>query len=165
LVDDIRSAVRISAKLHKLGINSRHLHVHGSHVATIRSHQLSYATPWQRFDLAYCIERGGLIGIGCGLIAFIILALATDLPLLVHLIVPLIATLFGVWLGGLVGISKENYKISRFHPAIEKGKYLLLVDVTQEQEPRVREALSKGYQNAHLAGTDSTITYPFKISK
>jgi hypothetical protein len=62
--------------------------------------------------------------------------------------------------GGLAGVSTENYKIKRFHKDIENGRYLLLVDVSRDQKARV-EAVASNFSAVSKEGEDTTIVYPF----
>ena len=71
----------------------------------------------------------------------------------------------GAWLGGMVGLSRENYKLEPFHEEIEAGRYLIMVDVRQESKARVREIMNMGFPRVRFCGKDSTMINPFKSPK
>jgi hypothetical protein len=74
-------------------------------------------------------------------------------------------TLFGAWVGGLVGLNKENQKISFYHNDIEAGKYLILIDIKAEQEDVVKSLMAQKHPEAQFKRTGSTFINPFKFAQ
>lgn len=74
--------------------------------------------------------------------------------------VVLLFSCFGAWVGGLVGVSSENYKIRRFHDDIEAGALLIMVDVSLDQRRAVRDVIDE-FDQIREAGEDSTLITPF----
>jgi len=68
---------------------------------------------------------------------------------------------FGAWLGGLVGVSTENYKIKQFHKHIEEGEYLMLIDVDAMQKTLVESIVAREFAGIRKAGEDTTLISPF----
>jgi hypothetical protein len=73
-----------------------------------------------------------------------------------------VATLFGAWEGGLIGVAAENHKIARFHDEIEAGNYLVLIYAFKEQEERVKAMMSARHPEARLAAVDRHFINPFR---
>jgi len=76
-----------------------------------------------------------------------------------------VATLFGAWEGGLMGIATENRKLAKFHHDIEAGRYLILIYTRNEQEATVREMMRARHPEAELAAIDRHFINPFRAVK
>jgi len=76
-----------------------------------------------------------------------------------------VATLFGAWEGGLMGIATENRKLAKFHHDIEAGRYLILIYTRKEQEATVREMMRARHPEAELAAIDRHFINPFRAVK
>ncbi|MBU2712638.1 hypothetical protein [Zooshikella harenae] len=164
LADEIDEVERISEDLHEEGITDWRFHVLSQDDAGLYNHQLHAATPLQRCDLIHRGEQGALIGFLLGSIAgYATLQLnptGTDVHWMTFLIVIVLFTMFGTWVGGLAGLSHENYKISQFHDALDNGKYLIMVDARRHEEPKVRATMNRYHPEANYVGMDSVFTNP-----
>jgi len=164
LTDSIDAAGRLSDRLHREGITDWNFHVLGKDKAKIVRHHLHSTTPIQELDIIRSGERGVLIGFAVGILLTCYVALFTsfggNLNWIWQAAGVLLFSCFGAWLGGMVGVSSENYKIRRFHKDIENGSYLLLVDVAQGQTAQVENAVAS-FSSIHRAGEDTTIIHPF----
>ncbi|WP_163834830.1 hypothetical protein [Spartinivicinus ruber] len=164
LTENIDSADLISADLHKEGVSDWRFHIMTKDEAGLYHHHLHGATPFQRYDIIHRGEQGALIGITLGLIANLILLLTSvvdSLNLLTMLLLTTVFALFGAWTGGLVGLAHDHYKIERFKPELEKGKYLVMVDVKKAEEETVRFVMSRYHPEATLLAEDSPFSNPF----
>lgn len=166
LADNLDTADAVAKALHSEGISDWHFHVLSKDEAGLYKHHLHAATPLHQRDLIRTGERGALLGFCVGMTAAIFTALLLELSsihsMVVFAVAVVLPTLFGAWLGGLVGLSTENHKIARFHDDIELGRALLMIDVKPSYENRVRElaqlfALREG-------GEDTTVIVPFRLS-
>jgi len=164
LTDSIDAAERLSDRLHQEGITDWNFHVLGKDKANIVRHHLHSTTPIQELDIIRSGERGVLIGFTVGILLTCYVALFTSfgsgLSWVGQVAGVLLFSCFGAWVGGLAGVSNENYKIRRFHKDIESGNYLLLVDVSRDQKARVEAIVSK-FPVIRKEGEDTTIVYPF----
>lgn len=164
LTDSMALASQVSRQLqHTPGIANWRFHALAKDEAGLYSHQLQGASPLQRCDILRGTERGGLLGLMIGA-AFVLLASRVidfsgswGVFAMVALIVS--ATLFGAWEGGMLGLSRENYKIRRFHNALEAGAILLMVDVRKVDEGRIRNLLS--HIPIRPMGEGSSVVNPF----
>jgi hypothetical protein len=166
LADDVETTRRVSDALHKEGISHWHFHVLAKDEAGLYTHHIHSATPFQQLDLIHTGQRWGLggaaIGLAIGLLGYVLQPLAWAVNPLVVVLVTLIGALFGAWLGGMVGLTRENYKISPFHDDIEAGRYLIMVDVRKEFRPRVRELMNMEFPSVQRCGSSSTFINPFE---
>ena len=165
LTSSLDSVTRITEDLHRDGVTDWHLHVLSRNEAGLYHRQLHSANMFQENDVIHSGQLGALIGGAAGLLAVTLLEwwnpFGVDVPLPVLVIVAGVFTMFGAWSGGLAGVTRENYKITRFHDDLVKGNHLIMVDVSREQEQRVRYHLSRYHPEACLAGEDTTLIFPF----
>ncbi|MGH1484844.1 MAG: hypothetical protein ACRBCI_01415 [Cellvibrionaceae bacterium] len=164
LVDNIDVAERISDRLHSDGITDWNFHVLGQDKAQIVRHHLHSTTPLQELDIIRSGERGILLGFTVGILVTCYIALFTSfgaqLNWMGQAAAVILFSLFGAWVGGLAGVSSENYKIRRFHHDIKNGSYLLLVDVKPSQRADVEQVVSE-FSSVRKGGEDTTFINPF----
>lgn len=164
LTDNIESTEQVSDDLHAEGISDWHFHVLSKDEAGLQKKHVHVANPLHRFDIIHSGERGALIG---GTLGFLLGAMAVVMgPLgeifgLWFVLLPTaLFGCFGAWVGGMVGLSHENYKIARFSDDIEAGRFLIMVDVRKNQENRVLRMMERQHPEASLAGVDDTWVSP-----
>lgn len=166
LTDSIDLTEEISNKLHAAGITDWHFHVLSKDEAGLKTHRIHSANYLQAYDIVHSGERGAMLGIIVGILAAIATLIFQPFEKTLGIgtlaVVIAIITMFGAWVGGLLGISSENYKISRFHQDIEEGKHLIMVDIKPHQEIKVRQLMQSEFPEAKLQGEDTTHTNPFK---
>jgi len=166
LAEDLETTRRVSETLLAEGLPNWRFHVLSQDEAGLYRHQIHAASLLQQLDVIHTGERwalvGGLTGLALGLLAFVTEALPWGASPWMVLIVTFIGAFFGAWQGGMVGMSRENYKIERFHQDIEDGRYLIMVDVGQEHRARVREIMNMGFPGVRYGGKDNLLVNPFK---
>lgn len=166
LADNLDIADDVAKALHNEGISDWNFHVLSKDEAGLYKHHLHAATPLHQRDLIRTGERGALLGFAVGMAAAVFTALLLELSsvhtLLVFGIAVILPTLFGAWLGGLVGLSLENHKIARFHRDIEAGRALLMIDVRRHHSQRIQQVMQ--YFAVQPGGEDTTLIMPFKLS-
>lgn len=59
---------------------------------------------------------------------------------------------FATWEGGLWGIQTQNAKFERFEEALKQGKHLFFVDLSPDQESKLKEVMSR-HAGAEYAGS------------
>lgn len=166
LTENLDTADDVAKALHAEGVSDWNFHVLSKDEAGLYKHHLHAATPLHQRDLIRTGERGALLGLAAGMAAAIFSAMLIELSsvhtAMVFAIAVVLPTLFGAWLGGLVGLSTENHKITRFHGDIEAGRALLMIDVRQSHENRIRELMQLFPVRA--GGEDTTVVVPFRLS-
>lgn len=160
---DLEVTRKIAEALQNAGLKSWNFHVLSKDEAGLYERRIHSGNPLHWRDLLRVGERGALIGFLIGLLSVIALFFVTDLPnehsLFIQFSVLIVPTLFGAWLGGMVGLSTENYKIRRFHRELEKGRHLLLIDIERRFVPMVRDLMQ--HYPVFDAGVDKPSVMPF----
>jgi len=164
LAPSLNSVDKISKDLHEKGVTDWRFHIVSKDEAGLYSHHLHSASAIQRTDLIRYVERGVIVGGLLGLCFTIPLAYLEEFTLNAWLAVSFFCLLFGAWTGGIGGITQENYKIRRFHDEIEKGFYLIMVDVRKEDEALIQRIMEVWHPEASLQGHSSNHINPFASS-
>jgi len=162
VADDLPTTHAISETLHQEGITDWHFHVLAKDEDGLYRRHVHSATPIQQLDVVHTGERYAMIGALIGLVAGVGAYLSSPLPAYAVFLFTLLAGMFGGWLGGMVGLSRENYKLEHFHDEIEAGRYLIMVDVRPDSRARVREIMNMGFPRVRFCGKDTTFINPFK---
>ena len=164
LTKSINMAERVSDRLHEEGVTDWNFHVLSKDKANVIRHHLHSTNPLQELDIVRSGERGVLLGFAVGVVVTGAIAMFTHLgqqmTLLMQMAGIVLFSLFGAWLGGLVGVSSENYKIRQFHDHIEAGYFLLMIDIKLEQKHMLQQVLDE-FDQLEEAGEDTTLIHPF----
>ncbi len=162
ITSHIDSAEHIAVDMHNEGITDWNFHVLSKDREGLYRHHVHSANYLQEYDVIHSALRGGIIGLIIGFalcitINFVSGYTALSLPLLL-----LIGASFGSWLGALIGLTHENYKVARFHNEIEAGRYLIMVDVHKDEEAKIKTLMERYHPEALMSGEDSTLINPLK---
>jgi hypothetical protein len=168
LTQSLDSVSQISDDLHREGLSDWNIHVLSKDAAGLYHRHIHEAHLFQQNDVIHSGEMGALIGALIGLFialsADFLLPLQHSLPMLVLAAIAATFTFFGAWSGGLVGITRENYKVRRFHDDLEKGQYLIMVDVLRQQEILIKQQINRYHPEALLAAQGSSWIQPFSYN-
>ncbi len=121
---------------------------------------LPEANIMQKSDLVYGLEKGLLIGGFTGIIAGVI---ATLLPTVglggggLILACALAGAAIGAWASGMIGSDVINSRVKPFEEAIEKGEYLLMIDVPKDDVEKITQMVKSHHPEAHHEQVDPTI--------
>ncbi len=131
----------------------------------IRRHHLHDGTLVDRTDVVHSGERGALMGGLVGLAFALLLALTDPLGVPLgwtgFLVVIALIGFFGAWVGGMVGLSHENYKLAPFHKALQQGQYLMTIGVRDIiKAESVRQTMMLRHPEAIFMADDETMTNP-----
>ena len=166
LTPTIATTDQVSADLHEVGVMDFYLHVICRDHAGLKRHQIQSSNYFETLD----VVRDGFIGAALGFLiglAGVGLLLYTRpfgqyvVPTFVYAILVGVATLFGAWEGGLVGIDSEHKKLAKFHDDLVAGKYLILVYVRKHREQIVLKMMRDKHPDAELVAIDSHFVNPF----
>lgn len=165
LAPSLVSSHKISDDLQDIGIADWLIHVISKDEAGLKKEQLHSSNWFETHDLI----RDGFIGANLGFICGVLLAGAVmlfkpfgeDPPGVVYFFVVVVATLFGAWVGGLIGMDSENRKIRRFHGDIDAGKYLFLIYAPKGFGENIKEMMLKRHPEATHVATDRQFINPF----
>lgn len=167
LAPSLVSTHQISDDLRDVGIDEWGIHIVSEDEAGLKNEKLHSSNWLETRDLL----RDGLIGANFGLIAGVIAAGAMMLfqpfgpntPHVAYFFLVGIATLFGAWVGGLVGIDSENKKLKRFGDDIKAGQYLLLIYARKGMGERVKAMMRERHPEARHVASDRHFLNPFAV--
>ena len=167
LAPSLKSTHDISDDLHEVGIDDFFVHVISRDESGLKQQQIHSSNYLETLDLI----RDGLIGAVVGFIAGLIgvwllqyfqpFGENVHVPSFVYYFIVAVATLFGAWEGGLIGVATENKKLERFHDDLEAGKYLILIYALKEKEDAVRRMMDERHPEAECVAIDSHFVNPF----
>jgi len=166
LTPTIASTDQVSADLHAVGVKDFYLHVISRDHAGLKRHQIHSSNYFETLD----IMRDGFIGAalgflvgltGVGLLLYMKPFGEHVVPTIVYAVLVGVATLFGAWEGGLVGIDSEHKKLAKFHDDLVAGKFLILVYVRKHREQVVLKMMGEKHRDAELVAIDSHFVNPF----
>jgi hypothetical protein len=164
LAADVDTTQRVSDALHEEGIGDWNFHVLAKDEAGLYTHHVHSATTYQQLDIIRTGQRWGLagggIGLGIGLVCYALQPLPWESNALTVALMALIGGLFGAWQGGMIGLTRESYKIAPFHDDIEAGRYLIMVDVKREHRTQIRELMDLKFPMVQRCGSSSTFINP-----
>lgn len=162
--DNIDTVDAISEALHSEGITDWNFHVMSKDELGLYRHRLHSANPLHRQNVLRFGERGGIIGLLAGVLVAALVVGWLDYfashPQVAFVVMVVIITLHGIWIGCLAGLSSQNYKIRQFRADIEAGRYLLMIDVDRAHYGRVKELLQR-FRSAAARGEDTPLVLPF----
>ncbi|MDP1541021.1 MAG: hypothetical protein U0998_05395 [Moraxellaceae bacterium] len=118
-------------RLRKMGVSEDAYSVIGRQEEGLFRHHLHVSGVWERTDLIHSGERGVILGGFAGVFfaGLMMWMQPFGVPVTLWALLACVVMFgcFGAWVGGMVGLSHENYKLAPFHQAIEDGQFLLLV--------------------------------------
>jgi hypothetical protein len=155
LVPNIEITKKIVDDLLLARIEERHIHVLAKRGTPLED--LPEATFLQKTDFLPAMEQGIALGGATGLLAGLVaIALPTGLVLGGGALFAI--TLAGAGVGGLmssmVGSSIGNRRIEQFQEAMEKGEFLLMIDVPRDRVEEIEAIIKKHHPEAECEGTD-----------
>lgn len=163
ITDSLDSAETISDDVHEIGISDWNFHVMSRNEAGLYKRHIHSSTIYQDNNVLRQAERGGLLGAMFGAVAVVLSNFVGGIELSLTGTLGMIFFLMfsGSWFGGFVGVQQESYKVSKFHDALDLGKYLVMIDVKADQLHMVEDMMVAKHAEAQHGGVDSTLILPF----
>jgi hypothetical protein len=166
IAEDVETTRRVSDALHGDGITDHDFHVVARDEAGLYTHHVHSATTYQQVDIIHTGERFAMVGACAGLLLVWCLEVVAPFgfapDLFSGLALVVLGTLFGAWQGGMIGLTREHYKLAPYHHDLEAGRYVIMVDVRGDREDDVRDLMRARFPEVCAAGDDSTLDNPFE---
>lgn len=167
LAPTLDKTTRIAQDLRRAGVHDWFMHVVSKDEAGLQRRQLHSSNYLETLGLLRDGVLGAFFGLIIGVIGSVLLAyfepFGTALPFYVYFIVMAVATLFGAWEGGLLGVHKENHKLSRFRPDIDAGNHLILIYARKGQDEAIKTMMASSHPEAQHVATDRQLINPFAV--
>lgn len=165
LFDSLDDLQRACLDLEEMNVPHERLYVaHKSHLSLEKRH-LNDIGEVGETDLIHSGLRGVLVGLvasACAVSATWFALGHHELGGVITGFVGLVALGFCTWVGGLVGASHDNWRLSPYHDQIEQGKSLLLVDLAPEQEMEVTRFMAAIHREGRHTGESSSHESPLE---
>ena len=122
---------------------------------------LPEANVLQKTDIVHGAQLGMTIGGVAGIIGGLLIVLfppqGVSLQLVTVLLAALFGALFGAWASSMAASAVPNSKLKAFHPEIERGKVLMMVDVPMRRVQEIRDLVARHHPEAVSGGFEPTI--------
>ena len=156
---------RISDDLHAAGVKDFYIHVVSRDESGLSQHRIHSSNYLETLDVIRVGFIGAFLGFVAGLIGIELLRyfepFGPGVPNMVYGFVVAVATMFGAWEGGLIGVATENKKLERFHDDLEAGRFLILIYANRQTEAAVRSMMADKHREAEFVAVDRYFLNPF----
>ena len=165
LTPALKSAHTISDDLHAVGVDDWYIHVISKDEAGLQKHRIHSSNYIETLDIVRSGLTGAFAGFMAGVIGAVVLAslqpFGPNVSFAAYAGVVVLATCFGAWVGGLVGISNENSKLAPFHDDIESGRYLFLIYARKGMGEVIKAMMREKHPESVHVATDRHFVNPF----
>lgn len=158
LLPDIASARQTMNDLLLARIDEGHIHFAAKDGAEMEG--LHAASILQTSDLIGAAQNGLGIGAGLGGAAGVLAAYTVAGDGSQAAVVMLLAALgavLGTWSASMIGSSTPSRRLKRFQNAMERGEYLLMVDVPRGRIAEIEAMLEARHPEGHFEGMEPNI--------
>lgn len=122
---------------------------------------LPEASVLQKTDLVHGAQLGVVIGAAAGLIGGLLVVFFPPQGIAVQWVAVLIGgiggALLGSWISSMAASAVPNTKLNAFHPEIEKGRVLMMVDVPMRRVGEISQLVAARHPEAAARGWEPTI--------
>jgi len=154
LVPDIETTHKIVDELRSEGFEDRHIHILAKRDTPLEG--MPEASTWEKTDFIPAVERGAALGAATGLLAGLVglrfagFAIAGG---------PVLGILFygatiGALMSGLAGLQVGNSRVKQYEEAIERGEFLVMVDIAKERIDAISQVIVKHHPAAQFEGIE-----------
>lgn len=158
LVPNIGIAQKIVDELLLARVEERHIHVLAKRGTPME--KLPEASYLQKTDFIPALEQGLTLGGLTGIVAGLVAVALPGGPVLAGgaiLATSLAGAGVGALMSSMVGSSIGNRQIQQFSEAIEKGQFLMMIDVAPGRVDEIEQIVLKHHPEAKCEGTEPTI--------
>ena len=155
----------VSDDLHAVGVRDWYIHVISHDEAGLQKERIHSSNYIETLDFVRTGFVGAYIGFIVGMFgAFLLMAtqvFGANTPVSAYLAVMLVGTLFGAWVGGMIGFGAKNKKLSEFHEDIQSGKYLILIYSKKGSGETIKAMMREKHPESEYVATDEHFISPF----
>jgi hypothetical protein len=159
LLPDITLTNQVVDELLLKRIDDHHIHVVAKEGTPLGD--LPEANLLQKSDFIPAVERGlavgGITGMLAGLAAITFPPAGLVLGGGAVLGTSLAGAGVGAWVSGMIGVDVRNTQIDRFESALDKGEFLIMVDVPKESVEDIENLVHSHHPQVEMGGTEPHI--------
>jgi len=100
---------------------------------------------------------GGVAGVIGGTLVVVFPPEGVSLQLVTILITSILGAMFGTWVSSMAASAVPNSKLKVFHPQVEQGKVLMMVDVPLGKVELIRNLVETRHPEAASGGMEATM--------
>ena len=145
VADSIEATSAATERLREAGIDDRYLAVVSRDAAGLRLNGIPGAPLHEHLDVIHTgLRRAllfGAVGLAAGLGMMVVQPFPWPTEAWHVAILTAFTGCFGAWQGGMLGLSREHYRLEPFHEDLEAGHYVMMVDVPPDRESAVEQAV------------------------
>lgn len=161
LMGKLDTATAVAQTLREFNIDDNGYYIVSKDHDGLKRRKLHDASVLDETDLIHSGLRGALIGGLAGLLFALWFVLVEPFGLTLNLwgflLLALFVGHFGAWVGGMVGLSHESYKLTPFHDAIARGKYLMVINLREPSKARkLKEVIHSRHPDAVFEAEDDS---------
>lgn len=169
LLRNLDDSEHISETLKEIGVESDHIHFLSRDTQGLAEHDVDGASLFEERDILHSGMQGAMWGFAVAVLvstaAYVIQPLNWQLSVINVIMLVMLFTGFGSWLGGLVGLNHDNYKIGPYHQHLREGKAILLIYFYPEKGDTVAAAMNSHFPQAKLLAKHSSLDNPLVLAK
>ena len=158
--DNLNELASVENELKESGITTPQIHVLSSNDAEVQQHKLNEVEAVLKKDVVHSMELGAAIGVIASALVLLIAYLAgwTQSPAgwIPFIFLAIIVLGFCTWEGGLFGIQEPHHQFKQFKEALNNGKHVFFVDVTEQQEDTLEKVINSHPQLENAGEGEST---------
>jgi hypothetical protein len=158
LVPNIDIAKKVVDDLLLARIGERHIHVLAKRDTPMED--LPEATFREKTDFIPALEQGVALGGLTGIVAGLIAIAVPGGPVLgggAVLAIALAGSGVGGLMSSLIGLNIGDRRIQQYQEALEKGEFLMMVDVPRQRVEEIEQIVKSHHPEAECEGTEPTI--------
>ncbi|MDD2738653.1 MAG: DUF1269 domain-containing protein [Methylomonas lenta] len=154
LAPDIETTHKVVDELRAEGIEERYIHVLAKRDTPLEN--MPEAGILEKTDFIPAVERGAALGATTGLLAGLVglrfagFAIAGG-PVLGVLV---FGATIGAMMSGLSGLQVGNSRVRDYSDAIERGEFLVMIDIAKERIDAIRQLITKHHPSAEFEGIE-----------
>lgn len=169
LLNNLSNSDILQAQLVATGIRENDIHFVSENSADFAGHHIHEASIFEERDLIHSSVRTAAIGAIIGALVTFVIYLTEPYGWQIGLINVVLLMLlfigFGGWIGGMIGISSRNYRLSKHEVDLKHGKAIMLVYTDDEHADKAKQIVTQTESGARYLGKDSAIDNPLKNEK
>ena len=157
LSNDLDDLEAIEAELEQGGLSMPQIHVISQDDAGLDAHELNQVHQWFQTDVVHSTLKGAVIGCVASSLAIAVAyfsGVTNYIGITPFVFLSIVILGFCTWESGFIGAQLPNPYFKKFQKALDRGKHLLMVDITPEEKP-ILKAVCARHPKLHKAGVGS----------
>ncbi|MGK0498535.1 MAG: hypothetical protein ACJAYG_000166 [Oceanicoccus sp.] len=136
--DSLEDLAKVETELKDGGIAIPQIHVLSQNEADLEHHNLHQVEAVLKRDVVHSMEIGAIVGVIASILVLVVAYVAgwtnSAAGWIPFIFLAVVVLGFCTWQGGLFGIQEPHYQFKRFQSALNEGKHVFFVDVTEQQK-------------------------------